>query len=89
MFVTGGTGKLLWKKALATAVLAFTTALIVNLADPGGQVYSAEWLRHFLVAAVSVTVVMEAKYWRDWANTILGESNDSNTGSTSNPRTKN
>jgi hypothetical protein len=76
VWITGGSGKLLWKKALATAVLAVSTVLIVNLVDPAHQIYSWEWFRHLLIAAAATTAVMEAKYWRDWANKVLGTSNE-------------
>jgi hypothetical protein len=71
-FVTGGEGRLVWKKALATAVLAISTAIVVNVVDPVHQLYTWEWFRHLLIAAGATTAMMEAKYWRDWAAKILG-----------------
>jgi hypothetical protein len=74
-WVTGGTGKLMWRKAVATAILAFTTALAVNLADPSHIIYTWQWAKHVLFASVTVTIVMELRYWRDWAAKILGSPN--------------
>jgi hypothetical protein len=72
VWITGGSGTLLWKKALATAVLAFSTVFIVNIVDPAHQLYTWDWLKHMLIAGIATTAVMEAKYWRDWAAKILG-----------------
>lgn len=62
----------LWKKALATAVSACTSVLIINIADPAHQVFSKAWFYHILVAMAISTVVFEAKYWKEWADKILG-----------------
>ncbi len=71
----GGQGTLVWRKATATAVLAVSTVIIVNFVDPAHQLYTWQWFKHILIASGATIVVMEAKYWRDWANKILGNGN--------------
>lgn len=62
----------LWKKALATAVSACTSILIVNIIDPAHQMFSMAWFEHTLLAMGLQIVLFEAKYWKEWADKILG-----------------
>ena len=59
-------------RALATAIYAFTSVVIVNFADPPYTLYSIPWLKHLFIGWFGVTVVMEARFWRQWAGSILG-----------------
>jgi hypothetical protein len=80
MWLSGGQGTLLWKKAVATAVLAVSTVIVVNIVDPAHDIYSWLWFKHLLIAAGATTLVMEAKYWRDWAAKVLGNNNNGGQG---------
>ena len=69
--VTGDPRIVLWKKTIATAVMAITSVLLVNLIDPLVQTYSWVWFRHVLLAICGNILLFEAKYWREWADKIL------------------
>lgn len=58
----------IWKKALKTAVSSVTAVFIVNFADPQTVLYTWQWWRHLLFGALTLLILNEAKYWKDWAD---------------------
>lgn len=60
------------ERALATAIYAGSSVVIVNFVDPAYPIYTVPWLKHLFIAWAGTTLVMEARFWRSWAATMLG-----------------
>ena len=59
-----------WKNSLATSVSVICGVIIAEAAT-GGLQTKAGWI-HFGIVAGSAVLVAEARYWKDWADSVLG-----------------
>lgn len=61
----------MWKQAVRTAVSSITAVIVSNMVDNPGNlnVVSWAWWRHVLIAAFAVTLLNEARYFKNWADT--------------------
>lgn len=62
-----------WRMAIKQFVSALCAVVITNVTDPQSMAFSAAWFRHLGVAMFWLTLVNEARYWQDWANTPEGD----------------
>jgi hypothetical protein len=66
--LTNGYANGVWKKAGKTLVSSVTSVLIVNFTDPKGVIFDWPWIKHVIIAIVILTIVNEARYWKNWAD---------------------
>ena len=71
--------KLLLKRALATLVSAVCGVVITNLADPAAPVFSGHWWAHVGLGSGVLVLTFEAKFWKTWADAVLGNGNGGKT----------
>lgn len=55
-----------WKKALKNGASVVAGVLIANITDPTMQLYSLPWFKHAFVGSVSVFLVTELSYIKNW-----------------------
>lgn len=81
--MTNGYANGTWKKAGKTLISSVTSVIIVNFTDPKGVIWNWEWFKHMLIAIFVLTVVNEARYWKNWADN--GNSSNPYIGGTQQP----
>ena len=54
--------------AIKQAVSASSAIVVTNLVDPEKAVFSWPWFRHMLIAMFFYTLLNEARYWKEWAD---------------------
>ena len=59
---------MLWKQALKQAVSSMCAVVVTNLVDSGTPIFSWPWFRHMLIGMFFLTLLNEARYWKQWAD---------------------
>jgi hypothetical protein len=59
---------MLWQNAIKQAISAGSAVIITNLADPQTAMFSWPWFRHMLIGMFFLTLLNEARYWKQWAD---------------------
>jgi hypothetical protein len=61
-----------WRKAIRKAISTICGVLILNMTDPQAQLYTWQWWKHCFLGVVILTVITEAQYWKQWADSANG-----------------
>jgi hypothetical protein len=64
----GRNNPMLWKQALKQAVSSACAVVITNFVDSQTPVWSWPWFRHMLIGIFFLTLLNEARYWKQWAD---------------------
>ena len=59
---------LLWKQAIRQAVSSACAVIITNMVDSATPMFSWPWFRHMLIGMFFLTLLNEARYWKQWAD---------------------
>lgn len=56
----------MWKKALKNGASVVAGVLIASITDPTAPLYSVPWFKHALISSVTVFLVTELTYIKNW-----------------------
>jgi hypothetical protein len=59
---------LTWQMAIKQAVSSASAIVLTNIVDPEKTVFSWPWFRHMILAMCLLTLINEARYWKQWAD---------------------
>lgn len=69
--MSNGWGNGMWKKAVKNGAAVTAGVLLSNISDPTLPLYSLPWFKHVAFACLTVFLVTELAYIKNW----LGEGN--------------
>lgn len=56
----------MWVKALKNGASVVAGVLIANITDPTVPIYSASWIKHAMLSCLTVFLVTELTYIKNW-----------------------
>ena len=59
---------IVWKQAFRQAVSSACAVVITNMVDSPTPMFSWPWFRHMLIGMFFLTLLNEARYWKQWAD---------------------
>lgn len=77
----------MWKKALRNGGALVCGIVMSNITDATVPLYSKDWFRHVFISSVTVFIITELTYMKNWLGNGNGGSNGSinQSGSNSGP----